>query len=244
MPAWSPDGQRLAYVSRTPNGMQIRVMNADGTNSHQLTNSGLNMAPNWSPDGTKIAYFHTRGIWLMNADGTNQVELVGGSAWDNNVPTWSPDGKSIAFTSNRAGRYQIWVMNVDGTNQRSLTTAYYDAVLKAYIEQKVPAWSPDGRFIAYWSGVEGNDPRPNLPRDVWVMNADGSNQRRLVAGDDPAWSPDSSLILHPAFNQDGKLAVGAVTPDGIDHILFTTNGDLGRSAWQPVPLRRHRVVTH
>jgi Tol biopolymer transport system component len=51
--------------------------------------------------------------------------------------------------------------------------------LHADIEQTVPAWSPDGRYIAYWSGVEATDRRPGLPRDVWVMNADGTNARVL-----------------------------------------------------------------
>jgi hypothetical protein len=74
------------------------------------------------------------------------------------------------------------------------------------------------------------------------MNADGSDQRRLVAGDDPAWSPDGNFILHPARTPDGKLAVGAVTPDGVDHILFVTNGDFGRVSWQPVARNRRRVV--
>ncbi len=253
MPAWSPDGRKLASVSRAPSGMRIHVMNADGTNARQLTETGICMAPSWSPDGKKIAYAHlipgTGGglaIWIMNADGTNPIQLVDGSAWDNNVPTWSPDGTTIAFTSNRrGGRYQIWIMNADGTNPRALTTAYYDPVLTADIEQKVPAWSPDGRFIAYWSGVEASDPRPNLPRDVWVMNSDGSGQRRLTAGDDPAWSPDSSTIIHPARTADGKIAVGVISPEGTGaRILFVTNGDFGRASWQGKATSRRRLISH
>src|SRR5262249_54392811 len=137
-------------------------------------------------------------IWLMRADGTGPRPLTAGAS-DDNVPTWSPDGTRIAFTSNRAGgRYQIWVMDADGSHPRPLTTAYYDPALGANTEQTVPAWSPDGRFIAYWAGVEASDPRPDVPRDVWVMNADGSNPRRLAHGDDPAWSPDGALVAYPA----------------------------------------------
>jgi Tol biopolymer transport system component len=177
----------------------------------------------------------------MNADGTNRVEILKG--FDNNVPTWSPDGTKIAFTSNRGGRYEIWVMNADRTSLFRLTTAYYDPLLGAAIEQKVPAWSPDGRFIAYWAGVEGTDPRTNLPRDVWIMNADGSEQRRLVPGDDPAWSPDSTLIIYPTL-ADGQLAVGAIDPSGNNtRLLFKTNGNWARASWQRRPAPKRRAVS-
>ncbi len=240
MPAWSPDGRTIAYVSRFGSGMQIRAMDAGGANARTLAMEGLNFVPSWSPDGERIAYAHMDfpppqpprfNIWVMNADGTAKRPLTTGS-YDDNVPTWSPDGQRIALTSNRSGRYQIWVMDAEGTSFKALTTAYHDPLLAADIEQKVPAWSPDGSKIAYWSGVEGTDPRPNLPRDVWVMNADGSNQRLLTPGDDPAWSPDGTTVLFPA-RSGGRLAVGGISPDGSSgRVLFLTNGGFGRASWQ------------
>jgi len=231
-PAWSPTGDRIAYVYEAPAGMQIWVVNADGTNNNALFTLGNSLAPSWSLDGSRIAFAHKTNvadgfkIWLMDADGTNAHPLTPDSisAVDENVPRWSPDRQHLVFTANASGLYEIWVADVaTGADRRALTRAYHDASLAANIEQKVPAWSPDGRMIAYWSGVEGTDPRPNLPRDVWVMNADGTRQRKVVSGDDPNWSPDAQTIIHSLGSPSGAV-LGAVAPDGSNaRTLFGVN---------------------
>ncbi len=222
-PAWSSRGDRLAYSFESGGNMQVRVMGADGSDRRQLTHDGFNMAASWSPNGRQIAVARSPApgqrlkIWIMNADGSSPYPLTGETdpRIDENVPRWSPDGQRIVFTSNRTeGRYEIWVADAaDGGNLRALTTAYFDPDLGANIEQKVPAWSPDGRRIAYWSGVEATDPRPDLPRHVWVMDADGSNQRLLLRGDDPNWSPWGHRIIH-SMHPDGVPALGSVRPNG------------------------------
>ncbi len=233
-PAWSPDGSQIAYVYDriADNVLQIWVMNADGSDNHPLVTDGINMAPAWSPDGTHIAYAHADAagqpfkLWLMRlADGAHCALLPDTPAnVDENVPRFSPDSRQIVFTSNRRDRrYEIWVFDVhDPSTLRPLTTAYHDNQLNADIEQKVPAWSPDGTQIAYWQGVEINDPRPDLPRDVWVMNADGSDPQLLTRGDDPNWSPDGNLVIHslPPLRPGEMAAIGAVSPDGTGEQLL------------------------
>src|SRR6185312_257262 len=112
MPAFSPDGKRIAFVS-LENGAanpEIYVMNADGSGRTRLTTSVGNVPdtdPAWSPDGSKIAFMSKRelgnaDIWVMDADGSDAVRLTTDAA-DDQDPAWSPDGSTIAFETARDG---------------------------------------------------------------------------------------------------------------------------------------------
>ena len=126
-PAYSPDGNRIAYVSANPGGgYQIFVMNADGSGRTPVTNSSpAKQQPAWSADGTQIAYvgnsFHVDGqtdleIWVVNANGTQPRQLTHNSVADT-YPAWSPTGGKIAFVSTG----DVYVMNTDGTGRTNLT---------------------------------------------------------------------------------------------------------------------------
>ena len=127
------------------------------------------VGPAWSPDGSKIAfgvaYAQNSDIWVMNADGSNQINLTNkpGLYWGN---AWSPNGSKIAFGLGPVNEIDIWVMNSDGSNKINLTGKpgnYWE-----------PTWSPDAGKISFVSaGAEEKF-------DIWVMNADGSNQINLT----------------------------------------------------------------
>jgi Tol biopolymer transport system component len=166
---WSPDGSRIAF---NRNGV-IVIRNVDGSSETTLSPAPgwLASDADWSPDGTRIAFLRTEAgggsenVWVMNADGTNQVALttLGGGA-----PAWSPDGSKIAFHSDRTGRNQVYVMNADGSGQTALTTG---------APTGVPSWSLDGSKIAFQGSASGNE-------DIYVMNPDGSGVAPLTT--DPA----------------------------------------------------------
>ncbi len=238
-PAWSPDGRRIAFL-----GSGIRVVNADGSGLRRLTRKGWgDFVPAWSPDGRRIAFVSRRDgnleIYGMNADGSGQRRLTRNTVRDSD-PVWSPDGRRIAFVSN----WQVWVMNADGSGERRLT--------RNGARNFAPAWSPDGQRIVFERRV-GRQIYRNTPLEygqcsrcagrvsfqVYVMNADGSEARKLADGNKarmlgqssthPVWSPDGRKI---AFAKQFDIYV--MNADGSGQRKLTRGADReSQPVWSP-----------
>src|SRR4029453_3333952 len=117
MPAFSPDGTKIAFESDRGEGLDIWVMNVDGTAQTNVTNfSGADINPVWSPDGKK------RGV-SMNRNGTGQTNLTASSTALDSDPDWSPDGSKILFVSGRGGTTSVWTITTDGGGAVHVTTA-------------------------------------------------------------------------------------------------------------------------
>jgi Tol biopolymer transport system component len=249
-PAWSPDGTQLAFVSERDGNGEICVMNVDGSNQRCLTNQATadkkpnpklprDYEPTWARDGQHIAFVSTRtgtaDIWAMNVDGSNQLDLTQ-SAANNDQPAWSPDLKSIAFVSTRDGNAEICVMDASGFNQRCLTNERTPNKKpdKTKPDDTHPSWSPDSQRIAFVSTRERT-----RNRQVFVMNADGSNPvnvtKKISTDDLPAWSCDGQTIAFTS-NRDGLVKdIYNTALDGSvqARLTHTTKGGDFDPAYQP-----------
>ena len=236
-PVWSPDGQRLAFISTRTGSPEIWVMDADGMNQKEITSGGGNFIPAWSPDGRQIAFTSTRTgspqIWVMNADGSKPRQLT--TAGHNNVPVWSPDGQKIAFWSgDETGFGQVWVMDADGGNRKQLTFAKIISYTPKGSSANAPSWLYSQK-IAYWSGIE------HQYGQVWVMNADGSNQQQLttepapISSDNPVWSPDGTKILFDT-NRNRKVEIWVMDANGQNQRVLISDIKLipARASWRSV----------
>jgi len=179
-PAWSPDGQWLAFAMSAGGGTNLSLMPKGGGTPRPLTTGpAISVSPSFSPNGRQIVFNSDRGgspqIYAMDVEGTNLRRLTFQGNY-NASPRWSPRGEKIVFMC-RLGGNQICLINPDGTGLQQLTTLG---------NNEDPAWSPDGRHIAFTSTRMG-------PRDIFVMHADGTEQTRLTNnGRDnylPDWSP-------------------------------------------------------
>ena len=200
-PEWSPNDDWIAFgvgFYFIPHGRPARVMvmRPDGSELHELTKTAGNSGfPSWSPDGKRIVFrFWSEseyGLRIINLDDGSLTTLTSGF---DNFPAWSPKGDLIAFTRLSEDDYDIYTIRPDGTGLKRLTTAPGNDAHEI--------WSPDGKHILFSSARLGfkdeaplYDEVPQPYGELFVMNADGSEQRPLTDNQweegTPAWAPVS-----------------------------------------------------
>ncbi len=218
-PSLSPDGKRLAYVSYRSGHPNIVIRGEDGLIIGSTQFKGTTTSPSVGPDG-QITFASSKDgesmeIYVANGDGSNARKLTRTRNAVNVSPRWNPKtGREIAFISDRGGAPQIYLMGADGANERQLLS------LGGHMDS--PAWSPDGRFIAFaWDGGGSFD--------IYVADVATRQTLRLTrAGrnESPTWSPDSRHIAFQS-NRTGRWEIWAMHIDGSEQRRLTRNG--GRS---------------
>jgi uncharacterized delta-60 repeat protein len=198
-PAISRDGRRIAFARAYSyiSNFEIYTANIDGSGAIQITSSGddlTDFAPAWSPDGTRIAIqgclplgFNPPrcSIYVMNADGGGRQRLTNENA-EESSPSWSPDGSRIAFQRWDEHENATYSIGSNGTGLQRISGT-------GPVEQKHPVWSPDGTAFTFWAGLFP-------PRNVSVMNSDGSDPHVVTTGQESTWSPDSNWIAYEFFS--------------------------------------------
>ena len=213
-PAWSPDGESIAFTSMRSGESHIYVIDADGMHPVQLTTDLQNDLPVWLPDGKQIAFRTTdgQGLWWwrnINLD-TNDISQLTEPSYDFffQKQIWSPDGKEIAYMSlveqsaRNDGSSQIHIRQVDGSADRVITDNLWANIN--------PVWSPDGERLAFLSEMHGEY---NVFA-LYVIGADGSNLYQIsepIYSEQAvySWSPDGEqIVISDAFvGQAGRVGI-------------------------------------
>lgn len=192
-PTWHPSGRYLAFsVMGTRSMIMVRDLATGQERPLVATPGGLNITPTWSPDGNTIAYAHGEdaGTDIISAnafDNSPGRQLTVGRGSENVSPSFSPDGRRMAFVSGRAGHPDVYLADADGTNVELLTPDQ----LGDQSYRSDPDWSPDGRWVAYQSQINGDFQLMLISlrdRSVKQLTSEGSNE-------DPSWAPDSRHLV-------------------------------------------------
>lgn len=230
-PAWSPDGQSLAYVSFENKASAIYVQTLrTGERRRVSARAGINGAPAWSPDGGTLA------LTLSRKDGDVDVytlnlssQLLTRMSFDPGIdtePTWSLDGRKLYFSSDRAGGPQIY--EVDPSQPNRATRVTFDGSYNTR-----PRISPDGKQLAVVYLDRGN-------YRIAAVDLASKAVQVLSPGrqdESPSFAPNGATLIY-ATQDRGRGVLATVSVDGrVQQKLAASSGDVREPVWGPFPLK-------
>jgi Tol biopolymer transport system component len=229
---------RIALVRVAPTDATLYIANADGTSEHGLTPPGtLNYNPAWSPKGDWIAFTSERdgsaNLYRMHPDGSGLEKLTDNPAFDDQA-AFSPNESEIVFVSTRAAGFaNLWILDLATLNTRPLTSGQGGDFR--------PAWSPDGKWIAFSSDRQ-SDASPAKGRwerlhlvDIFVVHPDGTGLKRISQHGGfcgtPKWTRDSRSVIAYCMSAQETWSNRSGSGDGDDKLVKI---DIDTSAVTPV----------
>lgn len=202
---WAPDSRRFAYTGDDG----VHVADADGSHDRSVA---AGWAPAWSPDGRSLTVNTTAGVAIVGQRGTKLITSSpsGQCCAPPSGTAWSPTGKWIAYTT---GSYKVALVSPDGRVHRTLGRGLW------------PAWSPNGRMLAFEGSFEGG-------HDVEVVDITNWRSLHVVANQFRGWSPDGRTLAVEVWNHTSLHPIDLVDArTGVVRTRLIANG--GDLHWSP-----------
>ena len=210
-PRLSPDGRRLVVQTTDNEGSEIWVYDlSGGTQIRQLTFGGNNTYPIWTPDGQRVTFTSNRDgkpdIYWQLADGSGVAERIATAEeyMDQWAESWSPDGKTLALVRHRPGPEEVWRLSHNGE------TTTPEVFAASEFNQSGPAFSPDGRWIAY-SSIEAGVPQVYVQPFPETGAKHRVTQQRGTAATSPLWSPDGQELFYNNLGSGQLMGIDITT---------------------------------
>ena len=224
-PSWSPDGEKLAYVSFQDNKPSIFIQERRSGKQTKLTDfPGINGAPDWSPDGKKMAMVLSKDgnpeIYIMDLH-TQQLQRMTQDFAIDTEPRWTPDGKALIFTSNRGGTPQIYRLNLA---DRSVNRLTFEGRYNARGQL-----TPDGKHLIFVHQADKDFHIAALNLQTGLMR----KLTRTALDESPSIAPNGSMIVYATqVGRDSVLRM--VTIDGnVEMEVPASQGQLREPSWSP-----------
>lgn len=226
-PAWSPDGQWLAYVSFENRVSAIYVQRVRTGERRQVSaRVGINGAPAWSPDGKRMALTLGGGagnldIYVLDLDTQQLTRLTDDPAIDTE-PAWSPDGQTLYFTSDRGGGPQVYALSLQARERPKRIT--FGSAYNAR-----PRIAPDGKSLAFVTLDQG-------AYRIAIQDLAGGTARVLTRGrldESPSFAPNGAMLIYSG-RERGQSVLATVSVDGLtSQRLKSDQGQVREPAWGP-----------
>jgi TolB protein len=230
LPAFSPDGGRIAFTSYMRDNPDLYVVGAGGGRPKRISKRfGMNTGASWSPDGSQIALTLSKDgnpeIYIISASSGTIVRRITKNRHIDTSPAWSPDGKEIAFVSDRQGSPQIFVVSASGGSPRRVS--------KNGNYNTTPAWSPvkGQRRLAYTT-------RAGSAFDIVTLDLGSGRMTRITQNEgnneEPSFSPNGRAIAFASSRSAGS-GIYIANADGTGDAVRVYRGGATSVDWGPAP---------